>query len=86
MEKRPFQGTNAFPERQRTYDKGNWDFYIAESLIGLTMGIICRLILGAEATELSVGLNNILAGIVFLCLSETFAYGTQLQNDVEGLV
>lgn len=86
-------GKTSFSKGQTPFQKDNVRmireigiFYIAESLLSLTMGIICRLVLGAEATELSVGLNNILAGIVFLCLSETFAYGTKLQDDVEGLV
>ncbi len=86
-------GKTSFSKGQTPFQKDNVRmireigiFYIAESLLSLAMGIICRLVLGAEATELSVGLNNILAGIVFLCLSETFAYGTKLQDDVEGLV
>lgn len=86
-------GKTSFSKGQTPFQKDNVRmireigiFYIAESLLGLIMGIICRLILGSESTGLSIGLNNILAGIVFICLSKTFAYGTKLQDDVEGLV
>ena len=34
----------------------------------------------------NMNLNGILIGIVVLCLSQFFAYGTQLQEDNDGLV
>lgn len=61
-------------------------FYIAVPVIGLTMSSIARLFLGAEAAEISVNVEGFVTGILLLCLSQYFAYGTQLQNDVDGLL
>lgn len=61
-------------------------FYISIPIIGLVMSIIARLVVGAEVTEISVRGESIVTGILILCLSQVFAYGTQLQNDVDGLL
>ena len=86
-------GKTSFSKGQTPFQKDNVRmvreigiFYIAMSVVGFVMSIICRLILGTDATEISVELGNILTGIILLCLSETFSYGTLLQEDVEGLV
>lgn len=61
-------------------------FLISVPVVGLTMSVISRLVLGAEYAEISVSLDSILIGIVVLCLSHVFSYGNSLQNDVDGLV
>lgn len=61
-------------------------FNIAVPVIGLAASIAGRLCLGASGPEFSVGLSGIVTGIVILCLSQVFAYGAALQNDVEGLL
>lgn len=61
-------------------------FLIVIPVVELVMTIISRIILGADMVEASVGLNEILVGLVVLALSQYFAYGMELQNDVDGLV
>ena len=61
-------------------------FSIAIPIVELIMTIIARIALGGAGVESSLNLNGILIGIVVLCLSQFFAYGTQLQEDNDGLV
>ena len=61
-------------------------FSIAVPVVGLIMSIICRLVLGVETAETSVNIQGFIMGILVLCLSHIFSYGTQLQEDVDGLV
>ena len=61
-------------------------FCIAGPVVSFLMGIIARLILGVDAVEISVDLQGFIIGILVLCLSQIFAYGKQLQDDVDGLL
>ena len=61
-------------------------FLISQSAVCLVMSIIARLFIGVEVAELSVNLDSLLMGVVALSLSQIFAYGTQLQEDVDGLL
>lgn len=61
-------------------------FAIAVPLVGLLMSIIIRLIIGVDAAEISVDQSGIFMGIVVLCLTQYFAYGVELEKDVDGLV
>ena len=61
-------------------------FYIAVPVTGLIMSIICCLVLGVETAEISINVEGFVTGILILCLSHIFSYGTQLQEDVDGLV
>lgn len=61
-------------------------FFIAIPIVGLIMSTVARIVIGAEIVEISVRMENVIAGILVLCLSQVFAYGTQLQDDVEGLL
>ncbi len=61
-------------------------FYIAVPASGLIMSGVSRLVLGVEFAEISVNLEGFITGILILCLSQIFAYGVQLQNDVDGLL
>lgn len=61
-------------------------FYISVPIVGLVMSTIARIIIGAEVIEISVRGESIVTGILILCLSQVFAYGTQLQDDVDGLL
>ncbi|MCI8464744.1 MAG: hypothetical protein HFI63_02620 [Lachnospiraceae bacterium] len=60
-------------------------FYISIPIVGLFFSILSRLIIGPDA-EISVGVSGFITGILFLWLTQVFAYGTQLQSDVDGLV
>ena len=45
-----------------------------------------RLILGTDTVETSVRLYGFSMGLVILCLTQFFARGVELEQDVEGLV
>lgn len=60
-------------------------FYMAVPVIGLVMSVIARLVVG-DAAEVSMNLEGLITGMILLCLSQVFSYGTQLQQDVDGLV
>lgn len=61
-------------------------FAIAIPVTEFVISIVGQLIIGNTALETSLQLDNIVMGLVILCLSQFFAYGTQLQNDVDGLI
>ena len=42
--------------------------------------------IGPELVESSVDMMGIVMGILMLCLSQVFALGMQMQNDMDGLV
>lgn len=60
-------------------------FFISVPVVGLILSGICFLVLGT-ATEVSMDLTGVMIGLILLCLSQAFAYGTRLQQDVDGLV
>ena len=61
-------------------------FLIAMPAVGLIMSIIARIILGAAILDCSMDLHFIMVGLVMICLSRYFAYGMELQGDVDGLI
>lgn len=60
-------------------------FYMAVPVIGLVMSVIARLVIG-EAAEVNMNLEGFITGMILLCLSQAFSYGTRLQKDVDGLL
>ena len=86
-------------EGRTKYSTGKTPFQPAVVKMIKRMGTICILIPIAElildiisnvtmgdVLEMSVSMTGIFIGIVVLALSRFFAYGVELQNDVEGLV
>lgn len=61
-------------------------FAIAIPVIGLIMSVIVRLVSGVETAEISIDMGGIIMGIIVLCLTQFFAYGANLEKDVEGLL
>lgn len=61
-------------------------FCISIPAIELVMSVIGTAVIGTLYAEISVSMNGIVMGIVILCLSQFFAYGAQLQEDVDGLI
>lgn len=61
-------------------------FYISIPVVGLVMSVISRLALGAEFAEVNTSIEGVVTGILLLCLSQVFAYGAQLEGDVDGLL
>lgn len=60
-------------------------FLIAIPIVEFVLGMIATLITHG-ASEVSVGLGTLFMGLVVLALSQHFAYGMELQNDVDGLL
>ena len=42
--------------------------------------------IGVDNVELSVEMDSVILGLMVICLSQFFDYGTQLQQDVDGLL
>ena len=61
-------------------------FMIAIPVVQFIMSIIARIALGPDMVESSLGMQKVFVGLVALALSQYFAYGMKLQNDVEGLL
>lgn len=61
-------------------------FSIVVPVVGFIMSIITRLVLGAEAAEISNNFSGLVIGIVVLCITEFFIHGTELEKDVDGLL
>ena len=61
-------------------------FYLAVPIVSLLMSVVAVLVLGADAAEPSVNFEGVVTGILLLCLSQVFAYGAQLERDVDGLL
>lgn len=61
-------------------------FSIAIPAVGLIMSIIIRLVVGVGAVETSVNLIGFIMGLIVLSLTQVFAYGANLEKDVDGLL
>ena len=61
-------------------------FSIAIPVVQIFMSILARIVIRSEFLETSVSLTGVVMGLVVLALSQFFAYGAQLQSDVDGLV
>lgn len=61
-------------------------FLIAIPVVQMIMSVVARIALGPDMVESSLGMETLFMGLVVLALSRYFAYGMQLQNDVDGLL
>ncbi len=64
-------------------------FSIAVPVVGFVIGTIIfavSIISGIDGTELSLDFSSFIIGLISLCLTNVFAYGTNLEKDVDGLV
>ena len=61
-------------------------FLIAIPVVELIMSIVARIALGPDVVESSLNTVNLFTGLVVLALSQYFAYGMRLEQDVDGLV
>ena len=55
-------------------------------VIGFVTSVLAKIFGGPDALEISVDLTGIVMGILVMCLSQFFAHGVKLENDVDGLV
>lgn len=61
-------------------------FAIAVPVVSFIMSVISRLVVGVDVTEASVDLSGFVMGVIVLSLTQFFAYGAQLEKDVDGLL
>lgn len=61
-------------------------FLISISGVELLWNVGMRFLLGVDNVELGVELDSVVIGLMVICLSQFFDYGTQLQQDVDGLL
>ena len=50
------------------------------------MGSVIKLVVGVDAVEVSGGMDGLIMGIIVLCLTQFFAHGVELEDEMEGLV
>lgn len=61
-------------------------FLLATVAVALAFSVLARLVLGGEGAEAVVNFSWVVMGLLLLCLSQVFDQGTQLQQDVDGLL
>lgn len=78
--KTPFQPNNIRMVKEIGY------FLIAIPAVELIMSIIANIVLGSAMVVGSVSLGTVFVALVVIALSQYFAYGMELEEDVEGLL
>ena len=61
-------------------------FFISIAVVELIMSSVAVLVLGPEMAEVSANMGGFIVGVLMLCLSQVFALGQKMQEDVDGLV
>ena len=61
-------------------------FFILIPLSTLVLSGLGGLFVGTDYVHSSIDLGSIMTGVIVLCLSQVFAYGAQLQNEVDELL
>lgn len=76
----PFRAENV-----RRVENIGW-LAIALPVVGLITSVLVKLLGSPDAFEISVDLTSAVMGLLVLCLSQFFARGVELEQDVDGLV
>ena len=83
-------GKTKFSKGQTPFQKDNTRmvreigiFFISVPVISFVMSVIVRAVLGVDNAEISVDFQNLIIGIIVLCLSQSFAYGNALQDQAD---
>ncbi|MBE5801575.1 MAG: DUF2975 domain-containing protein [Clostridiales bacterium] len=76
----PFQ-----PENVKRIETIGW-MSIAMPVIAFVTSVLVKLLGGPDALEVSFSLSGVIMGVLVLILSQFFARGVELENDVDGLV
>lgn len=58
---------------------------VAVPLVGAVMSIVAMLI-NVDGLHATLDVSGLLMGVLVLCLTQVFAYGLELQKDVDGLL
>lgn len=83
-------GKTKFSKGQTPFQKDNTRmvreigiFFISVPIVSLIMSVIVRAVLGVDYAEISVDFQSLIIGIIVLCLSQSFAYGNELQQQAD---
>ncbi len=83
-------GKTKFSKGQTPFQKDNTRmvreigiFFISVPIVSFVMSVIARAVLGVDNVEISVDFQNLIIGIIVLCLSQSFAYGNELQEQAD---
>lgn len=83
-------GKTKFSKGQTPFQKDNTRmvreigiFFISVPIVSFVMSVISRAVLGVDNVEISVDFQNLIIGIIVLCLSQSFAYGNELQEQAD---
>lgn len=90
---RTTQGLTKFSQGKTPFQKDNVRmmreigiFFLAIAVVEFVLSSVAVLVIGPELAEVSADFSGIVIGILMLCLSQVFAQGMEMQNDVDGLV
>ncbi len=90
---RTTQGLTKFSQGSTPFQKDNVRmmreigiFFFAITVVQFVLSSIAVLLIGPELAEVSVDFGGIVIGILMLCLSQVFAQGMEMQNEMDGLV
>ena len=90
---RTTQGLTKFSQGKTPFQKDNVRmvkeigiFFLAITVVQFAMSTIAVCVIGPEMAEVTVGMENVVVGVLMLCLSQVFAIGQKMQEDVDGLV
>lgn len=59
---------------------------LAVPVLGVVFQWLCFCVVGVDHVEISVDLGSLVLGILILCLTQFFAHGAELEEDVDGLL
>lgn len=83
-------GKTKFSKGQTPFQKDNTRmvreigiFFISVSIVSLIMSVIVRAVLGVNYSEIAVDFQSFIIGIIVLCLSQSFVYGNELQQQAD---
>lgn len=61
-------------------------YFIAINVVKIAAGAVATAVIGPDKVEGGGILGEAVIGLLMLCLSQVFAIGTQMQEDIDGLV
>lgn len=90
---RTTQGLTKFSEGKTPFQKCNVRmmreigiFFISIAAVQFAASVVAVLALGPGTADSSINTSGIITGILMLCLSQVFAIGQKMQEDIDGLV
>lgn len=90
---RTTQGLTKFSKGKTPFQKDNVRmmreigiFFFSIAVVEFTASAVAVMLLGPEMAEISADMGGFVVGVLMLCLSQVFAIGQKMQEDVDGLV